>query len=417
MDLRPRHRVVITGMGAVTPLGNNVDEYWRGLKEGRSGVGRITYFDASSYPCQIAAEVRNFDPSPFLDARDARRMSRFIHYAIAATQMALQQASLAIGDSNRDDVGVIYGSSVGSLTTTEKETRVLVERGGMRINPFFLPMMLTNMAAAQIARLWGARGPNYSTVTACASATHAIGEAVEALRRGAAKVVITGGSEASICELGLATFCVLRALSSRNGQPERASRPFDLDRDGLVPGEGAATLILETLENARGRGVPILAEVVGYGASCDAYHPVAPDPDGQGAALAMQRALDDAGLSPADVDYINAHATSTTLGDVSETMAIKRVFGERAYAIPISATKSMIGHAMGAGGALESIATIMTIRDGIIHPTINYETPDPQCDLDCVPNRARAARVETALCNSFGFGGHNAVLVFRAFRE
>jgi len=415
MKRTPRQRVVVTGMGAITPLGNNVEEYWQNLKEGRSGAAPITLFDASAYPTRIAAEVKNFDPSAYLEPKDARRMSRFIQFAIAATKMALEQARLTIDESLRDEVGVIYGSSIGSLTTTEKETRVMIERGGMKINPFFLPMMLSNMGAAQIARFWGARGPNFTTVTACASATHAIGEAVETLRHGAAKVVIAGGSEASICELGLATFSVLRALTTRNEEPTKASRPFDLNRDGLLPAEGAGTLILETLEHAESRGATILAEVVGYGASCDAYHMVAPDPEGYGAALAIRRALDDAGITVDEVDYINAHATATTAGDIAETLALKLVFGERAYAIPISATKSMIGHTMGAGGALESIATIMTIREGIIHPTINWETPDPQCDLDCVPNRARRANVRTALCNSFGFGGHNAVLVFRAF--
>jgi len=417
MGCGSRRRVVITGMGAVTPLGNTVDEFWRSLKEGRSGVARMSLCDPSSYPTQIAAEVKGFDPATYIEPKEARRMSRFIQFAIGVTEMALQDANLTLDNSLRDNVGVILGTSVGSLSNIEKEARVLVERGGMKINPFFLPMMLPNMGAAQISRLFGLRGPNSTIVTACASSTHAIGEATETIRRGAADVILTGGSEASICEFGLASFCVLRALSTRNDDPPHASRPFDLQRDGLIPSEGAALLVLESLEHARRRGASILAEIIGYGSSSDAYHVVAPEPEGYGAALAMQRAMDDAGVQPAEVDYINAHATSTTLGDIAETLAIKRVFGERAYMVPISATKSMIGHAMGAGGALETVACVMTIREGIIHPTINYETPDPQCDLDCVPNQARAAKVDVALCNSFGFGGQNAVLVLRAYHE
>jgi 3-oxoacyl-[acyl-carrier-protein] synthase II len=407
-----RRRVVVTGMGALTAVGLGVEETWTNLLAGRSGVGRITQFDPTGYPSTIAAEVKHFEPPAFIDAKEVRRMSRFELFALEATRQALDSARLAITPENCQDVGVIIGTGIGSLTTSEQECRVMIQRGGMRMNPFFLPMMLANMATAQVSRLFGVRGYSSTIITACASGGQAIGEAVEVIRRGAAEVMIAGGSEASVCELGLASFCVLRALSCRNDEPERASRPFDRDRDGMVAGEGVAILILESLESALRRGAPIYAEVLGYGVSSDAYHVVAPRPDGAGAAQAMSRALADAGLTPEDIDYINAHGTGTVLGDIAETRAIKRVFGERAYRIPISSTKSMIGHAMGAAGAIEAVVTILTIRDGMIHPTINYETPDPECDLDYVPNRARRARVDVAMSNSFAFGGHNAVLIF-----
>ncbi len=414
-DQRGRRRVVVTGMGIISPLGLNVKEFWESLKAGVSGADRISVFDPSGYPTQIAHEVRGFEATRYVDPKEARRMSRVIHFAVAAAQEALGQARLEIDRDNGFDVGVILGTGIGSFSTVERECRVLFERGGMKINPFFLPMMLPNMVSGQVARLFGARGYSSAISTACASGAHAIGEASEVIRRGAAEVMIAGGSEASVCEFALAAFCVMRALSTRNHEPKRASRPFDLERDGFVPSEGCGVLVLESLEHALRRGATVLGEVVGYASTCDAYHVVAPDPSGEGAARVMTLALRDAGIAPTDVDYINAHGTSTPLNDKTETLAIKRVFGDYAYKVPISATKSMIGHLIGAAGPVEAVACIQTINDSIIHPTINYETPDPECDLDYVPNVAREARVDIALSNSFGFGGHNACLVFRRF--
>ncbi len=410
-----RRRVVVTGYGALTAVGLDVEESWRNLLRGQSGVGPITQFDPTGYPSTIAAEVKGFVPPSFLDPKEARRMSRFELFALASTRQALDSAGLEITDENADNIGVIVGTGIGSLTTSEQECKVMLERGGMRMNPFFLPMMLANMATAQVTRIFGIRGYSSTVITACASGGQAIGEAAEVIRRGAADIMIAGGSEASVCELGLASFCVLRALSTRNDDPAGASRPFDRDRDGMVPAEGAALLVLESLESALRRGARIYAEVLGYGVSSDAYHVVAPRPDGGGAARAMERALNDAGVAPSDVDYINAHATATVLGDVAETRAIKHVFGDHAYRMPISATKSMIGHAMGAAGAIGALVTVLSIRDGVVHPTINYRTPDPECDLDYVPNEARAVPVRIAMSNSFAFGGHNAVLVFGRF--
>ncbi|MGQ9675698.1 MAG: beta-ketoacyl-ACP synthase II [Chloroflexota bacterium] len=414
-DQRGRRRVVVTGMGVITPLGLCVDDFWRALVAGVSGADRISVFDASAYPTQIAHEVKGFEATQYIEPKEARRMSRVIHFAIAATRQALDQARFEVDRDNGFQVGVILGTGIGSFSTVERECQVLFERGGMKINPFFLPMMLPNMLSGQVARIFGARGYNSAVATACASGAQAMGEALEAIRRGAAEVMITGGSEASICEFALAAFCVMRALSTRNDDPKRASRPFDRDRDGFVPSEGCGVLILESLEHALRRDAPILAEVVGYASTCDAYHVVAPEPNGEGAARVMELALKDAGLKPTDVDYINAHGTSTPLNDKTETLAIKRVFGDYAYRVPISATKSMIGHLIGAAGPVEAVACIQTINDCIIHPTINYETPDPECDLDYVPNVAREARVDVALSNSFGFGGHNASLVFKRF--
>ncbi len=409
---RGRRRVVVTGIGAITPLGRTVEEYWRSLVAGRSGVGYITQFDTSNYPTRIAAEVRDFDPLDYMEAKEARRMARFCQMAVAATRSALEDARLTIRPAEAGAVGVIVGTGIGSLTTIEGECRTMLAKGGMRVSPFFGPMMLPNAASAQIARLFGAKGYSSTTVTACAAGTQAIGEAAEVIRRGFADVMLAGGSEASICELGLACFCVMRALSTRNEEPTRASRPFDAGRDGFAPAEGAAVLVLEELGHALRRNAPILAEVLGFGCSSDAYHMVMPEPTGEGAARAMANAIADAGLQPADIDYINAHGTSTPLNDATETRAIKRVFAERAYRIPISSTKSMIGHALGAAGAVEAVACIMSVRDGIVHPTINYEVPDPECDLDYVPNVARRVAVRHALSNSFGFGGQNACLVF-----
>lgn len=403
--------MVITGVGAVTAVGLNAEESWQNLVAGTSGVGLITQFDASSYPARMAGEVKDYRPPARLDPKEARRLSRFILFAVSATDEALSQAKLEIDDANRDRVGVLLGTGIGSLATTEEGCRTVRERGGSRLTPFFLPMMLPNMAAGQVSRIYGARAYSSTIITACASGAQAIGEAVETIRRGSADVMLAGGTEASVCEMGLAGFAAIRALSTRNDEPEKASRPFDANRDGLVPAEGAAVFVLEFLEHALARGATPLAEVLGYGVSSDAYHMVAPDPSGIGAALAIRHALADAAVEPADVDYINAHATSTPAGDAAETNAIKHVFGERAHRVPISSTKSLIGHSMGASGAIETMVAVNTIRDGVIHPTLNYETLDPACDLDYVPGTARRARVDVVLSDSFGFGGQNVVLV------
>ena len=412
-----RTRVVITGMGALTPLGQSVDEYWNGLVEGRSGIGPITLCDASEYPCKIAGEVSDFDPAQFIDAKEARRMARFSQLAVAAAGLAIEDAALDMSREDPERLGVVIGNGVGGFPTTEENARVLVERGGMRVSPFFIPMILPNMAAANVSRLNGLKGYTSTLITACAAGNQAIGEGSEAIRRGAADVLLSGGCEAGICHLGLGGFNIIKALTRQNEPPEEASRPFDARRDGFVPAEGAAILVLESLEHATDRGANILAEVAGYGVSSDAFHAVQPDEDGAGAARAIRWALENAGIGPDEVSYINAHGTSTPKNDLAETLAIKKVFGESAAKVPISSTKSMIGHALGGAGALEAVACIETIRNGRIHPTINYEFPDPECDLDYVPNVARTQDVDTVLSNSFGFGGQNACLVFRRFEE
>ena len=412
-----RKRVVVTGMGAVTPLGQSVEEYWQALVQGRSGIGPITLFDPSEFPCKIAGEVNGFDPAQWVNPKEARRLARFSQLAIAAAQMAVDDAGLNLAQEDPERMGIVLGSGIGGLPTTEENARILVERGGMRMSPFFIPMILPNMAAANVSRIFGLKGYTSTVITSCAASTQAIGEAAEVLRRGAADAVITGGCEAGISALGLGGFCVIKALSTRNEEPEKASRPFDAQRDGFVPSEGAAILVLETLEHALGRGANIIGEIIGYGVSSDAYHPVQPDEHGEGAARAMRWTLADAGLEPEAIDYINAHGTSTPQNDSVETLAIKKVFGEQAYKVPISSTKSMIGHALGGSGALEAVACLKTIQEGIIHPTVNHEHPDPECDLDYVPNVARKHRVDTVLSNSFGFGGQNACLVFRRFAE
>jgi 3-oxoacyl-[acyl-carrier-protein] synthase II len=408
-------RVVITGMGAITPLGNSVAEFWQGCIEGRSGIGPLTRIDPGDYPIRIAGEVRGFDPNDYVDRRQARRMARFSQLAIAATHQAIEDACLDLGREDPTRVGVLLGNGIGGWPNTDEAMRTILTKGGLRVDPLFLPKMLPNMAAAQVSLVFGAKGYSNTVITACAAGTQALGDALDVIRAGRADVILAGGTEAGICELGLSSFAVMRALSTRNAEPEKASRPFDAERDGFVAAEGAAIFVLESLEHARGRGAPILAELAGYGACNDAYHLVAPCPDGEGAIRTIRWALEDAGVSPEEVDYINAHGTSTPLNDVSETAAIKSVFGEHAYRIPISATKSMIGHAFGAAGALESVPCVMTLQTGIIHPTINYEHPDPECDLDYVPNVARRADVRTVLKNSFGFGGQNACLVFKRF--
>ena len=412
-----RRRVVVTGMGAVTPLGDSVDEYWKSLVKGKSGIGPMTLADPTEYPCKVAGEIPDFDPAKYINPREARRMARFSQTAVAAAALALEDSGINLSSEDEERMGVVMGNGNGGFPTTEDNARTLFKRGGMKVSPYFIPMILPNMAAANVSRLFGLKGYTSTVITACAAGTQGIGEAAEAIRRGAADVVLGGGCEAGICQLGLGGFNVIKALSRSEVPPEKASRPFDANRDGFVPAEGAAILILESLEHALGRGAEILAEVSGYGVSSDAFHAVQPDEDGAGAARAMRWAIEDAGMQPSDIDYINAHGTSTPKNDMVETLAIKTVFGEGAYEVPISSTKSMIGHALGGAGALEAVACIKTIRDDIIHPTINYETADPACDLDYVPNKARKAQVNTVLSNSFGFGGQNACVVFRAFEE
>ena len=410
-----RGRVVITGMGAITPLGQTAEAFWQNLVAGKSGIGPMTLCDTTDYPCKIAGEVKGFDPAQYMDGKEARRMARFSQVAVAAGLAAVESAGLDISREDDFRVGVILGNGNGGFPTLEENCRILAGRGGMRMSPFFFPMVLPNMAAANVSRFVGARGYNSTVTTACAAANQAIGESLEVIRRGLADVVLAGGTEAGISQLGLAGFCVMRALSTRNEEPERASRPFDAQRDGFVPAEGAAVLVLESLEHALRRDAKVLCELVGFGCTADAGHLVQPEETGSAAAGAMRQALDDAGVSLDQVGYINAHGTSTPLNDAVETAAIKRLFGERAYQIPISSTKSMIGHSLGAAGALEAVACVRTITDGIVHPTVNYQVPDPACDLDYVPNQARSIDVPVVLSNAFGFGGQNACLVFRRF--
>lgn len=412
-----RKRVVITGMGAITPLGESVNEYWDALVSGRSGIRGMTLADPAAYPCKVAGEVPDFDAGKYVNPREARRMARFSQMAIAAAALAIEDAALDLSAEDEERLGVVMGNGNGGFPTTEDNARTLVKRGGMRVSPYFIPMILPNMAAANVSRIFGLKGYTSTVITACAAGTQGIGEAAEAIRRGAADVVLGGGCEAGICELGLGGFNVIKALTRRDVPPDKASCPFDADRDGFVPAEGAAIFALESLEHAISRGAEPLAEVAGYGVSSDAFHAVQPDEDGSGAARAMRWAIADAGMQPQDIDYINAHGTSTPKNDAVETLAIKSVFGAGAYDVPISSTKSMIGHALGGGGALEAVACVKTIETGWIHPTINYHTPDPECDLDYVPNEARQLRVDTALSNSFGFGGQNACVVLRRFEE
>jgi len=408
-------RVVVTGMGAITPIGNTVQEFWDNAVAGKSGLGILQAFDHSAYPVHIAGEVKDFDPEEYMDRRVARRMARFSQFAMAGTSQALRQADLNLEDTDRDRVGVLMGNGIGGLEESQKGVRTIDSRGGMRLDPIYFPKMLPNMAAAHIALNFGVRGYNNTVITACAAGTQAIGDAMDLIRAGRVDVCITGGAEASLCELGLCGFAVIRSLSQNNDEPEKASRPFDAERDGFVAAEGAGIMILESEEHAKARKAPILAEVAGYGACSDAYHVVAPSADGDGAMRAMREALSDAGVETSDVDYINAHGTSTQLNDKSETLAIKTLFGEGAYRVPISATKSMIGHSFGAAGAVESVAAVQTIVNRVIHPTINREHPDPECDLDYVPEGARKADVDVVLKNSFGFGGQNACLVFKRY--
>ncbi len=408
-------RVLVTGMGAITPIGNSVQEFWDNAVAGKSGLGILQAFDHSAYPVHVAGEVKGFDPEEYMDRRVARRMGRFSQFAMAGTAQALSHADLNLEDTNRDRVGVLMGNGIGGLEESQKGVRTVDSRGGMRLDPLYFPKMLPNMAAAHIALNFGVRGYNNTVITACAAGTQAIGDAMDLVRAGRVDVCITGGSEASLCELGLCGFAVIRSLSQNNDEPQKASRPFDAERDGFVAAEGAGIMILESEEHAKSRNAPILAEVAGYGACSDAFHVVAPSEDGNGAMRAMREALEDAGVETSEVDYINAHGTSTQLNDKSETLAIKKLFGEEAYRVPISATKSMVGHSFGAAGAVESVAAVQTIVNRVIHPTINLEHPDPECDLDYVPEGAREAAVDVVLKNSFGFGGQNACLVFKRY--
>ncbi len=410
-----RRRVVISGVGLVSPLGLDTETTWSGLLEGRSGVGPITKFDAEGYACRFAAEVRGFDPIAFLDRKEARKMDTFSHYAIAATHEALKDSGLEIGPSNAERVGVYIGSGIGGLPLLEKTHRDLLEKGPRRISPFFIPGMILNLATGNVSIVFGAKGPNLALATACATGTHAIGESVRMIRDGYCDAMIAGGAEAVITPLAVGGFCAMKALSTRNEEPELASRPFDADRDGFVMGEGAGILVVEELEHARARGAEIYAEIVGYGMTGDAYHVSAPSADGDGAIRAMKMTLADAGIPLEEVDYINAHGTSTPAGDRVETLAVKEVFGAHARKLAFASTKSMTGHLLGAAGGLETAVSALAVHRDVVPPTINQTTPDPECDLDSVPNRSREMTVRTALNNSFGFGGTNASLLLRKF--
>jgi len=410
-----RKRVVVTGMGLVIPTGIGVETSWKNICEGRSGIGHLTRFDPNGFETKIAGEVKGFNPEAYIEKKEIKKMDLFIQYALAATKEALEDAQLKVTPENSEEIGVIVGTGLGGLPTIEKYHQVLLEKGPNRITPFFIPMLIANLASGQIAIHFGAKGPNTCVVTACATGAHCIGDAFRAIMYGDAKAIIAGGTEANITPLTIAGFNAMKAISTRNDEPEKACRPFEKNRDGFVVAEGAGVLILEELGFAQKRGARIHAELVGYGYTADAYHITAPSPDGDGAARCMRMAIKDAGLKPEEIDHINAHGTSTPLNDATETQAIKAVFGEHAKKIPVSATKSMTGHLLGAAGSTESIFTILTIRDGIIPPTINYEEPDPDCDLDYVPNSARRQPVNVAISNAFGFGGTNATLVFTKF--
>jgi len=414
-----RKRVVVTGMGAITPLALNVEETWQGLIAGRSGIDWITQLTPEAlarFPTRIAGEVKGFDAKNYMEFRDAKRMGRFSQFAVAAAGQALKDSGLVITPDNAERIGVVIGVGMGGMQDSENAVRTIVERGPMHVSPFYVVTAPANMATFWVAYVNQIKGYSSTIVGACASGTQSAGEATEVIRRGAADVVLSGGVEAGLCELALSCFCTNKGYTQTNDPPQKASRPFDKHRDGFIGAEGCGFLVLEELEHARQRGARIYAEFLGYGSSNDAFHLIAPDPEGAGAARSMSWAIKDAGLKPADIQYVNAHATSTPLGDAAETKGIKRVFGEHAYKIPISATKSMLGHMMGGSGAVEAIATICTIRDGVIHPTINYETPDPECDLDYVPNVARKAKIDIALSNSFGLGGQNASVVIAQYK-
>lgn len=414
---RETEPVVVTGIGLITALGTGAEKSWEALKEGRSGIRRITRFDPTPFPSQIAGEVHDFDPEAFIDPREVRKMDRYAQFAAAATFMALEDANLSINAHNAERVGVCIGSGIGGAWTWEENHTNLLQKGPRGVSPRFIPMMISDIAAGHVAILTGAKGPNFATVTACATSGHAIGMAAMTIKMGLADVMISGGAEAAISPLSLAGFCSMKALSTRNDEPEKASRPFDVNRDGFVMAEGAGVVILERLSHAVKRGAKIYAEIAGFGMTGDAYHLTAMCEDGDGPARCMLMALETAGLTPAEVDYINAHATSTPQGDPAEVRAIKRAFGEHAFKIPVSSTKSMHGHTLGAAGAVELIVCLLAMRDQILPPTINLEQTDPECDLDFIPNKARPARIEVALSNSFGFGGHNSTLLLRKWEK
>ncbi|TMV51993.1 beta-ketoacyl-ACP synthase II [Paenibacillus mesophilus] len=411
-----KRRVVITGMGVMSSLGHDLETFWNNLMAGKSGVSVIESFDTSEYTTHIAAEIHDFNPEDYMDKKEARRMDRFVQFGVAASQLAVKNAKLEIGvNADPERCGVYVGSGIGGLGTWEEQHKILLEKGPKRVSPFFIPMMIANMASGQISMLFGAKGPNSTAVTACATGTHSIGDSYKLIQRDDADVMICGGAEATIRPTGMAGFCALRAMSTRNEEPEKASRPFDTDRDGFVMGEGAGILVLEELEHARKRGAHIYAEVIGYGMSGDAHHMTDPDPEG--AARCMSRAIRDAGIEPSEIDYINAHGTSTPVGDKSETTAIKKALGDHAYKVAVSSTKSMTGHLLGAAGGVEAVITGLTLERGRIAPTINLDNQDPECDLDYVPNVPRDADVQIAMSNSFGFGGHNATIILKRFAE
>ncbi len=409
-----KRRVVVTGLGAVTPLGNDVDSTWRGIIGGKSGVGPMTRVNADEYPAKVAAEVKDFNPEVFMDKKDARKMDRFTQYAVASALMAVKDANLTINQENSHRVGVWIGSGIGGMETFEQQYEIFQKRGYKRVSPFFVPMLIPDMATGQVSITLGARGFNSCTVTACATGTNSIGDAFKVIQRGDADVMVSGGAEAPITKMSVAGFCANTALST-NPDPQTASRPFDKNRDGFVIGEGAGIVILEELEHALARGAKIYAEIVGYGATGDAYHITAPAPGGEGGARAMKMAINDAGLKPEEIDYINAHGTSTEYNDKFETLAVKEVFGNHAYKLAMSSTKSMTGHLLGAAGGIEAIFSVLAMRDSILPPTMNYETPDPECDLDYVVNAARSKEIKAAMSNSLGFGGHNATIVFKKY--
>jgi 3-oxoacyl-[acyl-carrier-protein] synthase II len=411
------HRVVISGIGLVTPLGNTIDQFWHNLISGNSGVSQVKRCDCSMLPCKIAAEVKDFDPSEYIDKKQARRMDPSQQYAVVAAGKAIEDAQLDLGSGNLDRVGVVMGSGIGGLDTFERQHTILIEQSPLKVSPFFIPMMIADMASGLTSIQFGLKGPNYATVSACSSSSHAIADAFMLVQRGAADVILSGGTEATITITALAGFCAAKALSTRNDEPEKASRPFDKDRDGFVMGEGAAVLVLEDLDHAKARDAKIYGEMIGIGMSADAYHITAPPSSGDGAARSMKAALDDAGILPDKIDYINTHGTATELGDIAETNAIKGVFGERAYRIPVNSTKSIIGHLLGAAGAVELAVSLLQMRNGILHPTINLDNPDSQCDLDYVPHKSRSHKIDCFLSNSFGFGGHNVSLVVRNYQN
>ncbi|OGW43147.1 MAG: beta-ketoacyl-[acyl-carrier-protein] synthase II [Nitrospirae bacterium RBG_13_41_22] len=412
-----KNRVVVTGAGMITPLGLGVEDSWNNLIAGRSGIRRITHFDSSKFHTQIAGEVAGFNPEDYIELKEIKKMDRFIHLAIAAAKKAIDDSGLKITDKNAERIGVIVGSGIGGLGTIEHYHSVLLEKGPRRITPFFIPMLVINLASGQISIKFGAKGPNSAVATACATGSHSIGDAFKLIQRGEADVMITGGTEAVITPLGIGGFNAMKALSTRNNEPEKASRPFDIDRDGFVMGEGAGIVILESLEFAMDRGAKVYAEIVGYGMTADAYHITAPAPNGEGAARCMAMALRNGGINPSEVDYINAHGTATKYGDELENNAIKTVFGEHAYKVAVSSTKSMTGHLLGAAGGVEAIISVLSIYNDIVPPTINLDNPDPECDLDYVPYKSRRMTVNYALSNSFGFGGTNACLLFKKFDD